>query len=96
MPANACKDLWLTSAWLSVLAVYVALFFIHPTGENWGYGWNMIAFLIYASPVALIAAALAAWRSGKVSGAARMLARVTLTAGMLFPVICMLVLKAKA
>ena len=56
----------------------------------------MVAFLLYASPAALLASALAGWRSGKVAGAARTLARVTVAAGLIFPVICFVALRAKA
>lgn len=83
-------------ATLAVFSVYIALVFIRPSGENWGYGWNMVAFLFYASPAALLAGALAAWRSGKVSGRAKSLARVTATAGLLFPIICIIAIQAKA
>ena len=95
MPAALYKDLWLSGSMLAVLGVYVALFFIRPTGEGWGYGWNMVAFLLYASPAALLASALAGWRSGKVAGAARTLARGTVAAGLIFPVICFVALRAK-
>ena len=64
MPAALYKDLWLSGSMLAVLGVYVTLFFIRPTGEGWGYGWNMVAFLLYASPAALLASALAGWRAG--------------------------------
>ena len=57
MPAALYKDLWLSGSMLAVLGVSVALFFIRPTGEGWGYGWNMVAFLLYASPAALLASA---------------------------------------
>lgn len=38
-PTKVHEDLWLTGALLAVVAAYVALVFIRPTGEGWG-GWN--------------------------------------------------------
>lgn len=29
-----------------VIALYVALLAIQPGGEGWGYGWNVIGFLL--------------------------------------------------
>ncbi len=95
-PTQLRKDIWLAGASVAVLAVYAALFFIRPSGEGWGRGWNMVAFLIYAAPTSLLAGALAAWRSGKVAGQAQTMARLVTTAGLLFPLICAVVIKAKA
>jgi len=96
VPIQVHKDRWLLATLLVVLCVYTALAFIRPTGENWGRGWNLVAFFLYASPAALLSGVLALWRVNKVNGRARVVARLVATAGFLFPLICIAVLRAKA
>ena len=81
---------------LITAAVYVALLFIRPTGENWGRGWNLVAFLIYSAPTALIAGSVALWRRGKASGQARKLAGFVALGAFVFPVVCIVAIRAKA
>ena len=90
------NDRWLCIALLTTAAVYVALIFIRPTGENWGRGWNLVAFLIYSAPTALIAGSVALWRRGKTSGHARKLAGLVALGAFVFPVVCIVAIRAKA
>ena len=89
-------DRWLLAVMLIAGALYIALFFLRPTGENWGRGWNMIAFLIYATPTALIAGVVAVWRVGRNSGRTRRLAGFAAAAAFVFPVVCMIAIFLKA
>ena len=90
------SDVWLIVALAVTLVVYGNLAVIQPTGEGWGRGWNMVAFLIYAAPTAVLAGAVALWRSGKVVGRSRMVARVVGAAALVFPLVCALVIRVKA
>lgn len=80
-----CADRWLLAALLVMVALYIALWALRPTGENWGHGWNMVAFLIYSAPIALVTAALALWRLVRNTGPARRLAGWVVGAALLFP-----------
>ncbi len=82
-------------ALLITLTVYVALVFIRPTGENWGRGWNLIAFLIYSAPSALIAGVVALWRRTRTTGPARTTAGFVALGAFVFPVICIIAIRAK-
>lgn len=91
-----CADRWLCVVLLLITALYVGLFFLKPSGENWGRGWNMVAFLFYATPVALVAGALALWRRTKVKDPARAAASFATMAAWVFPVVCVFTIWAKA
>ena len=81
---------------LLTAAAYVTLIFIRPTGENWGRGWNLVAFLFYSAPAALVAGAVALWRKGKTTGQARKIAGFAALCALAFPVICLVAIRAKA
>lgn len=90
------EDRWLCAALLATAAVYVALVFLRPTGENWGRGWNMIAFLLYAAPSAVVAGAVACWRLKKTTGQARNVAVFVAWSAFLFPIVCAVTIRLKA
>lgn len=95
LPTQVHKDRWLLATSLVVLALCIALAFLRPTGDGWGRGWNMIAFLLYASPAAVLSGVLALWRINKVDGRARVVAMLVSAVGLFFPLICIAVLRAK-
>jgi len=95
-PSSILKDPWLCAAMLLTAAVYVTLIFIRPTGENWGRGWNLVAFLFYSAPTALVAGAVALWRKGKTTGQARKIAGLVAFCALVFPVVCVVAIRAKA
>lgn len=87
---------WVAGALLVVLALYVGLAVLQPSGEGWGRGWNMIAFLLFASPAAIVAGGVATWRTFKAVGSARWWGFLCAVTGFAFPVVCAVVIKAKA
>lgn len=93
--AGRPADIWLLAAGLVVAGAYLWLALIRPGGEGWGRGWNLIAFLIYASPATLLAGALAVWRAIKTSGRTRWIASVVAAAGLVFPLIAAIAIIAK-
>ncbi len=90
------SDLWLFAALLVTAALYGFLAFLQPSGEGWGRGWNMIGFLIYSAPTALVAAGVAAWRVGRSAGQARRVAGVVTAAALFFPIVCIVAIRLKA
>lgn len=53
----------------------------------------MIAFLLYAAPVAVVSGAVTAWRTGKSWGLARKPGSLGVVAGFTFPVVCIIAIK---
>ena len=96
MSEHPAKDMWLLVAVGAIAGLYVWLFLLRPGGEGWGRGWNMVAFLFYAAPTAVLAAATAAWRRSKAQGLARKAALWAAVAGFAFPVVCVLAIRLKA
>lgn len=88
-------DIWLLLAAAVVAALYVWMVLLRPGGESWGRGWNMVAFLIYATPVAIVAATIAVWRRSKVQGPLRRAAAWAAAAGFAFPLVCAAVIRLK-
>lgn len=89
---------WFRDAWLlATLAVtgvfYAALPFLRPTGENWGHGWNLVAYFVYSAPAVLIAGGVALWRSRRSSGLARQVAGWVALAALLYPVACLVAIR---
>lgn len=95
-PAEILEERWVVVAAFLTLALYVCMVLITPSGEGWGRGWNLIAFMIYSIPTALAAGFVALWRVSKTERAARTAARWTAAAALAFPIICMIVLRMKA
>lgn len=101
-PENAGKgptllrEKWTLATVLVVAALYLWLFQIRPSGEGWGRGWNMVAFLFYASPAAVVAGAVALWRSGKTVGSLKRWAFVAAALGLAFPIIAIIVIRLRA
>jgi hypothetical protein len=93
---GAVEDRWVAAAALITLGLYVALAFIQPDGEGFGRGWNLIAFLIYASPAALGAGLVALWRIARTAGSAKVVAAWTSAAGLAFPIVCIVAIRLKA
>ena len=89
-------DRWLIAALLLTVALYVALLFMRPTGENWGRGWNLVAFFLYSTPTALIVAGVSLWRMARNTGPARRVASGIAAASLLFPLVCIISIQAKA
>lgn len=79
-----------------IVALYVWLTLLRTSGEGWERGWNLVAFLLYAAPTAIVAASVAVWRLNKASGALRRAAPWVATAGFLFPVVCFVAIRAMA
>ena len=90
------RDIGLLAATLVIGLLYILLLFLQPSGESWGRGWNMIAFLFYAAPAAWLAAAIAFWRHRRISGTGRTIAAAVATAGAVFPMVCLLVIWGRA
>lgn len=88
------RDPWLLAASAATTAIYLALLFIQPSGDEWGRGWNLVAFWFYASPAAVLAGLLAFWRSRKAVGARRIPYMVG-ALGLAFPLVCALILPLK-
>jgi hypothetical protein len=79
-----------------IVALYFWLALLRPGGEGWGRGWNMVAFFLYASPTAVVAATVLVWRRSRASGILRPLAPWAAAAGFMFPVVCIIAMRAKA
>jgi hypothetical protein len=86
------RDLWLTVLQLLAFACYLWLFRIKGSGDGWGYGWNLVAFLVYSVPAMLIVGGLYLWRRKKIGAAATKLDAVILFASFLYPFISIPVL----
>lgn len=101
-PENAGKgqtplrEKWTLTMVLVIAALYIWLFQLRPTGEGWGRGWNMVAFLFYASPPAVVAGAVALWRTGKTAGSLQRGAFVAAVLGLTFPIIAIVVIRLRA
>lgn len=95
-PTGILEDRWVAVAAMLTVALYACLVFMRPSGEGWGRGWNLIAFLIYSIPAALAAGFVALWRVSKTDGAARTAAGWTAAAALAFPIICMIAVRLKA
>lgn len=78
-----------------VIALYVALLAIQPGGEGWGYGWNVIGFLLYAVPGALLAGAVAAWRSRKLLMRDAWVSRIAIYGSVAFPLVAAIIARIK-
>lgn len=96
MQPRTTHDLTLLLATGVIAGLYVWLVLLRPGGEGWGRGWNMVAFLFYAAPTAVIAGAVAAWRRSKTSGLLKRLASWAAAAGFLFPLVCIIAIRAKS
>lgn len=96
MQSRPSHDLALLLAAGVIVALYVWLALLRPGGEGWGRGWNMVAFLFYAAPSAVVAAAVAIWRRSKESGVLRRMAPWAAAAGFLFPLVCVIAIRVKA
>ena len=94
--ATVLKDRWLIVALLATAFLYIALVFLRPSGEGWGRGWNMVAFLIYSAPTSIAAGAVAIWRIGKTVGNAKRVAGVLSVAAFAYLLICMVAIRMKA
>lgn len=79
-----------------VVVLYVWLVLLRPGGEGWGRGWNMVAFLFYSAPTAVVAGGVAVWRHSKASGVLRRLALWAAAAGFVFPLVCIIAIRAKS
>jgi hypothetical protein len=90
------KDFWNLASIAVVCALYVYLAQLRPSGEGWGRGWNMLAFLFYGSPPAVFAGAVALWRAGMSAGAMRRASYIFGALGLCFPVVVIIVMRARA
>lgn len=96
-PASSLlADRWLLGALGCTVLLYLTLLLLRPTGENWGRGWNLIAFWLYGTPTSLVAVAVALWRIRKTSGSARRVAGWLAAGAFVFPVVCGVVIRMKA
>lgn len=95
-PQMPRRERWTPVLAIIVVALYAALLHIQPAGENWGRGWNLLAFWMYASPAALVVGALAAWRAPRAQGLLRRVGIAAAWLGLLFPLVAIAVLRAKA
>lgn len=89
-------DAWLVGAVAIIVALCIALALIKPSGENWGRGWNMLAFWLYASPAAMVSGILALWRGSKARAWQKAIARLAGALGLAFPIICIIAMRMKA
>ena len=90
------SERWILGSLATVLALYVTLVSMKPSGEGFGRGWNLIAFWLYGSPVALVMGGIGFWRSGKTRGELKILALVVACLALCFPVVAILVMRAKS
>lgn len=95
-PRRRGADPWLLAALALTVAGYLLLALLRPAGEGFGRGWNLIAFYLYASPLMVAAGGLALWRRGRAAGLARRAAPWLAAAGLLFPLLAPVILRAKA
>lgn len=95
-PRSRRPDAWLLVAGALVAALYLGLVWLKPRGEGWGYGWNMIGYLVYAAPTAWAAGGVALWRRDRQVGRARTGAGWLAAAAAVFPLVCVLVIRWKA
>lgn len=96
MLAKLLHERWVFGSGVALTALYVALIALKPSGEGFGRGWNLIAFWIYGSPAALALGGIGFWRSSKTSGKLKIVALVLAWLGVAFPVLAMLVMRAKS
>jgi hypothetical protein len=90
------REKWTLAAVLVIASLYMWLFQIRPSGEGWGRGWNLVAFLFYASPPAVVAGAVALWRAGKTAGSLQRWAFIAAALGLAFPIIAIVVIQLRA
>jgi hypothetical protein len=95
-PGTARRERWTPVLAIIVVALYAALLHMRPSGEGWGRGWNLLAFWLYASPAALVTGALAAWRATRAQGMLRRVGIGVALLGLLFPLVAIAVLRARA
>lgn len=96
MQSRTSPDLAFLLATGVIVALYGWLVLLRPGGEGWGRGWNMIAFLFYAAPTAVVAAAVAVWRRPKAAGVLSRAAPWIAAAGFVFPLVCLIAIRLKA
>lgn len=95
LSATLLDERWILAAMIITSALYVALLLLRPSGEGWGRGWNLVAFWLYASPAAVVTGAVALWRAMK-SKALRPIASGVGVVALVFPLVAMLVIQARA
>ena len=96
MFAKLLRERWIFGSAIALAALYVVLISMKPSGEGFGRGWNLIAFWIYGSPVALALGGIGFWRWRKTNGKLKILSLVLAWLGVAFPVLAMLLMRAKS
>lgn len=96
MFAKLLNERWILGTAVALAALYVALILMQPSGEGFGRGWNLIAFWIYGSPVALVLGGIGFWRANKTGDELKHISLVLAWLGVGFPVVAMLVMRAKS
>lgn len=91
----AFRDAWFVLSALVAAAAYVALPFLQPTGENWGRGWNLVAFWLYSAPLVGIAGLVMIWRLSRNSAAAGVASWLLPVAAFAYPLVAYLVIRSK-
>ncbi len=92
---NIAPDIWLWILKILVILSYVSLKFIKPSGEGWGYGWNLIAYWVYLAPSVLIFGGLHIWRQRAIALKSKPVDSIVLVAAFIFPLVSFIVLKLK-
>lgn len=89
------RDPWLVAAVVTTAAAYLALAWIRPTGENWGRGWNLVAFWFYSSPVVGIAGVVMCWRLVRGRFGLGLVSACLPMVALLYPLVAYFVIRAK-
>lgn len=87
------RDRWFAVATLLVVAAYVALPFLRPSGEGWGRGWNLVAYWFYSAPAVGIAGLVMAWRLVRAGAAVRAATWLLPLAAFLYPLAAYLAIR---
>lgn len=89
-------DICLSLLKILIVSAYISLIFIKPTGENWGRGWNLVAYWIYVAPTILVVGGLHIWRQKAITHKSRGLDILFLAFAFMFPVISLIAMKLKS
>lgn len=93
--SHGLRDRWLWVSTLIAAAAYVALPFLRPTGENWGRGWNLVAFWFYSAPVVVIAGIVMCWRLLRAESRSGAAAFLLPAVAFLYPLVAYFAIRAK-
>lgn len=94
--ADKRLDRWLMAAAAITLTAYGWLIPLHPDGENWGRGWNLVAFWIYSTPLVVGAGGVGLWRVLRAGRPGAIGGTLLVLAAFAYPFVALVIIKAKA